>query len=160
MNVGILDQVMTARKHPGAAVLGFLLGGGVPLAIYSYAHELAGNWRDPRAAIVVGGLLFSAKTVWQWGRQAFACPYKATGYVILMEGVMVTSTSDLLSRLALGFLLGINAIATACTIATEKPTAPETPKTVTAVSRELNLPRAKAAKVLDRQLSASKPRPA
>lgn len=160
MNVGILDQVHTARRHPLAAVLGLLLGGGVPLAIYSYAHELGGQWRDPRIAIVVGGLLFSAKTVWQWGRAAFACPYKATGYVILMEGVMITSGSDLLSRLALAFLLGINAIATACTIASEKPPVPAPPKTVTDVARELSLPRAKAAKVLDRQLAAAKTRPA
>lgn len=159
MNVGILDQFTTARKHPGAAVLGLLLGGGVPLAIYFYAHELGGNWRDPRAAIVIGGLLFSAKTVWQWGREAFDCPYKATGYVILMEGVMVTSRNELLSRLALAFLIGINAIATACTIATEKQAEPEAPQTVTEVARALSIPRAKAAKVVDRQLAA-KARPA
>jgi hypothetical protein len=165
MTSGILEQIHTARRNPMAAMIGLLLGGGVPLAIYFYAHELT-TWRDPRALIVVGGLLFSAKTVWQWGRLAFDCPYKATGYVLRMEGVMITSAQPLLSRLALAFLVGINAIATACTIARENPVEqPATPSpslTVAAVARERNLPRRAAAKVVDEQLAAGrvKPRPA
>jgi hypothetical protein len=161
MSTGILEQMREARRHPLAAVVGALLGALVPIATYTVAHlELAG-WRDPRAALVAAGLLFSAKTVWQWGRQAFACPWKATGFVLLTEGVMVTSSIGWLAQLALAYLIGINAIATACLIAHEdKPAIPAPSPTVTAVARELSLPRKAAAKVVDRQLASAKARPA
>jgi hypothetical protein len=157
MSTGILEQMREARRHVLAAVVGALLGALVPIATYTVAHlELAG-WRDPRSTLVAAGLLFSAKTVWQWGRQAFACPWKATGFVLLTEGVMVTSSIGWLAQLALAYLIGINAIATACLIAHEDKPAPQ--PTVTSVARELNLPRKAAAKVVDRQLSP-KARPA
>jgi hypothetical protein len=157
MNTGILEQMREARRHVLAAVVGALLGALVPIATYTVAHlELAG-WRDPRSTLVAAGLLFSAKTVWQWGRQAFACPWKATGFVLLTEGVMVTSGIQWLAQLALAYLIGINAIATACLIAHEDKPTPQ--PTVTSVARELNLPRKAAAKVVDRQLSP-KARPA
>lgn len=157
MSTGILEQMREARRHPLAAVVGAALGALVPIATYTVAHLELHGWRDPRAALVAAGLLFSAKTVWQWGRQAFACPYKATGFVLLTEGVMVTSGIQWLSQLALAYLIGINAIATACLIAHEDKPTPQ--PTVTSVARELNLPRKAAAKVVDRQL-APKARPA
>jgi hypothetical protein len=155
-STGILEQMREARRHPLAAVVGALLGALVPIATYTVAHQELAGWRDPRAALVAAGLLFSAKTVWQWGRQAFACPYKATGFVLLTEGVMVTSGIGWLAQLALAYLIGINAIATACLIAHEDKPTPQ--PTVTAVAREQNLTRKAAAKLVDRQLA--KPRPA
>lgn len=155
MNTGIIEQMRSARRHPLAALVGAALGGVVPIATYTVAHFELVTWREPRAALVAGGLAYSAKTVWQWGRQAFACPWKASGFVLLLEGIMVTSSVSWLAQLALAYLIGINAIATACQIAHEDQPAP--PVTVTSVARELNLPRKAAAKVVDRQL-AKQPR--
>lgn len=133
---------------PIRAAGGFLTGAGVPLAIYFYIHELAVQWDQPntwhdwRVVIALAGLLFSAKTVWQWGRDVFACVYKATGYAFLMEGVMITSGNVWLSSGALVFLVGINAIATAWQATREKD--PPTPSAVPveSESKQLVLPRA------------------
>jgi hypothetical protein len=84
---------------------------------------------NPSSALVAGGLVYSAKTVWQWGRLAFACPWKATGFVLLLEGVMVLSRIEWLSVAALVYLVGINAIATGCLLArSDRPTVNATAK--------------------------------
>ena len=63
--------------------------------------------------LVLGGLLFSAKTVWQWAHQAFANDaWKATGFVVLLEGVMTLSQIPALAIAALVLLTAINGIAT------------------------------------------------
>jgi len=41
---------------------------------------------------------------------------KSVGFVVLVEGVMVTSTTHWLALTALGYLIGINGIATACAL--------------------------------------------
>jgi hypothetical protein len=66
---------------------------------------------------VLGGLVFSALTVFRWGRLAFGSPVKALGFVVLAEGVMTFCSTAWLSVVALGYLVLINAIATGCTIA-------------------------------------------
>ena len=43
------------------------------------------------AYIVAGGLLYSAKTVYAWGKLAFHTAAKALGFVVLLEGVMILS---------------------------------------------------------------------
>lgn len=125
MDASIISQFRMAARHRPAALLGAALGGVVPLLTYTVAHAELEDWLDPRAAIVVGGLAYSAKTVWQWGRRAFDCPWKATGFVLLLEGVMVASTVPWLAQLALGYLICINACATACQIARDDQPAPE-----------------------------------
>lgn len=101
-----------------ASFVGLVLGGFIPLASFVVCHsELAaakGLTYVALQAIVAGGLLFSAKTVWQWGRLAFADPWKATGFVLLLEGVMIVSGVAPLSYGALGLLIAINGIATGC----------------------------------------------
>ena len=124
--IGIIGQVRTASKSPTAAIVGAALGGFVPVATYAVAHKEAALW-NPSAALVAGGLVYSAKTVWQWGRLAFACPWKATGFVLLLEGVMVLSRIEWLSVAALAYLVGINATATACLLArSDRPIATAT----------------------------------
>jgi hypothetical protein len=92
----------------------------VPLATYVIAHYEAtapgaltltssGPW-----ALVAGGLAYSAKTVFDWASLAFANAVKATGFVVLLEGVMVTSATTWLGVAALAYLISINAVATAC----------------------------------------------
>jgi len=71
--------------------------------------------------------------------------------------VMVLSSTPILALLALAYLVLINAIATACTLVAEDLPTPQ--PSVTAVSRELAVPRKVAAKLIDQQLSAARPAP-
>lgn len=117
--VGPVEQMRRASKNANAALLGAALGGFVPAATFSVAHAARYGEGKPNLtwALAAGGLLYSAKTVWQWGRLTFDDPWKATGFVVLIEGVMIASPYDWLSEVALGYLLVINAIATACLLA-------------------------------------------
>jgi hypothetical protein len=67
--------------------------------------------------LVLGGLVYSAKTVYDWGSLAFKLPIKAVGFVVLLEGVMVTAKTPWLGVVALVYLIVINGVATACTLA-------------------------------------------
>lgn len=121
--VGVVEQVRVALR-PGARlafVVGMLLGGFVPVATFVLAHaELVHGrplWLQPAAAFVAGGLLFSAVTMYRWGRLAFDVRAKAVGFVLLLEGTMVTSSTRWLSLVALAYLVLINGVATACNLA-------------------------------------------
>lgn len=121
--VSIVDQVRTAcrRENRLATLLGALLGGFVPLATFTVAHrELdlsAALWTQPLALLVLGGLIYSARTVYEWARLAFVSPVKALGFTVLLEGVMTCSGVEWLSYSALGYLIGVNAIAAGVTLA-------------------------------------------
>jgi hypothetical protein len=101
-----------------ATTLGALLGGFVPVASFVVAHREVG-WDAHgilAAVLVLGGLVFSAKTVRQWAALACRDDYKALGFVVLLEGVMVTSHTEWLGYAALAMLVGINAVSTGCTL--------------------------------------------
>jgi hypothetical protein len=120
---GVVEQVRVACRPKArlATFLGFLLGGFVPLASFEVAHYEV----DPSQALyaqlpvylVAGGLLFSMVTVYAWAKLAFGAPVKALGFVVLLEGVMVTSHAGWLAVAALGYLVAINGIATGCALA-------------------------------------------
>lgn len=129
---GPIEELREALHHPPAALLGAAVGGVVPFATFVEAHYgamlgsavggrlLSALGVDPglaKSVLVCAGLLFSAKTVWKWGYVAFEDGWKATGFVLLLEGVMVFGSFEWLSRIALGYLIGINAIATGCRFA-------------------------------------------
>lgn len=158
--MNILEQWRSARHHPVAALLGALLGGFVPLAAYRTVHYdiTMTQPRDllhPLVAVVAACLLFSVRTVWQWGRAAFAERMKAACLVVAIEGMMVCSPTPWLAQLALLYLICINAVATACILAQDDQPAQQ--PTVTSVARELNVPRKAAARVVDQRLGSSKP---
>ena len=118
---GLVAMVRTAAmpENALATAIGAVLGGFVPLATFTVAHqELPGaEWYlQPKLALVLGGLLYSAKTVVQWGQLAFRDRTKALGFVVLLEGVMVFSATMWLSYFALALLVAINAIATGVTL--------------------------------------------
>jgi len=124
---GPIAQIRHAVRSPGAALLGATLGGIIPVAVYDLAHarEVVG-WTDlpifrslgtPSMVLVLGGLLFSAKTVYQWATAAFADRAKAAGFVVMLEGTLLFSTNSVLAHVMLGYLVAINAIATACLLA-------------------------------------------
>jgi hypothetical protein len=121
--LSVVDQVRLALRPRSrlASSLALLLGGFVPIATYVEAHtELVSDqplYEQLAALFVAGGLLFSAVTMYGWGRLAFTHRSKALGFVVLLEGVMVTSHTRWLALVALGYLACINGVATACNLA-------------------------------------------
>lgn len=119
--MGVVQQVKLAL-HPKArlaALIGFLLGGIVPLASYVLAHSevaVLGSDRYRAWILVAGGLLYSAKTVYEWAALAFTSALKAVGFCVLIEGVMITGHAHWLAIVALCYLVGINGTATACAL--------------------------------------------
>lgn len=120
-DLGVVSQVKRAfsPRHRLASVIGLLVGGFVPIAVYQVSHgELAPLTRAPASwvpwAITGAGLVYSAHTVYTWAQMALGKPLKAVGYVVLLEGTMVGSRSPWLSFVALGYLVAINAMGTAC----------------------------------------------
>jgi hypothetical protein len=126
--LGVVDQVRAAfaPKARLATFLGCLLGGFVPVATFVVAHyevdtaRLGSSHSVLSIVLVLGGLLFSAKTVYGWGKLAFQAPAKAFGFVILTEGVMTLAQTSWLSVAALIYLVAINGIATGCTLSLKR----------------------------------------
>lgn len=120
-NAGVIEQVKLSLRSPMAFTVGLVLGAFVPFATYSVSHaeiDLSRPlWRQPAAYFVLGGLMFSAATVYGWGQKAFLQRTKALGFVLLMEGTMITSHTKGLALAALAYLCAINGIATACNLA-------------------------------------------
>jgi hypothetical protein len=118
--LGVVDQVVEAF-HPRnrlATVLGFIAGGVVPAATFLEAHGELDLDRPLHSQVatylVLGGLLFSAKTVFAWAKLAFQDGWKAAGFVVLLEGVMITSHVPILPLVLLALLVAINGVATGC----------------------------------------------
>jgi hypothetical protein len=98
-----------------------------PLSILDYSEtvthrEIMGadgsrNFWQPSMVLVMGGLLFSASTVYTWGKLAFSSAPKALGLVLLLEGGLVISHTAAIGWIALAFLVAINALATGCNLA-------------------------------------------
>ncbi len=118
--LGVVDQVVEAFRPRNrlATVLGFIAGGVVPAATFVEAHcelDLDQPLHSQVATyLVLGGLLFSAKTVFAWAKLAFQDGWKAAGFVVLLEGVMITSHVPILPLGLLALLVAINGIATGC----------------------------------------------
>lgn len=124
--MGVVDQVATALKPHNrlAAALGAILGGFVPVATWWIAHhELNPSlplWQQTAALLALGGLCYSAPTVYQWARLFVGHAVKAAGFVLLLEGVLVASTTHWLSLTALALLVAINGTATGCLLSLDR----------------------------------------
>jgi hypothetical protein len=98
-----------------AALVGFALGGFVPLASFTLIHFEA--QRQPLLWIlVIGGLAYSALSVYRWAQEAFRYRIKAAGFVILLEGAMSFSSVHWLSLAGLAILIGINGVSAAVSL--------------------------------------------
>jgi len=122
--VDIVSQLECAAKNPQATMIGALIGGVVPWFARTLAHDqLPSTWAQGSTglamvmlAVVLGCALFSALTVYKFGRAAFGCQKKALGFTLALEGVMLVSTGTT-SLAALIVLIGINALANGSVIA-------------------------------------------
>jgi hypothetical protein len=112
---GLMTQVRVIMKESNRLALffGILFGGLIPTAVYVLIHqELTSRWYyDPKALLVLGGLVYSAKTVVEWARHVFKDTTKALGFAVLLEGVMSLSSTQWLAFAALATLALINTVA-------------------------------------------------
>lgn len=133
--LGVVDQVRLAfaRGHRLATMIGFLFGGAPSCLAYYLVHEqipVTDGWRlYASIAVVCGGLLFSLRTVYQWGVLALGSKPKAFGFCVIVEGAMIVALHPAVSLSALAILVLINGIATGTTLA-------RTPSAITPKSDE------------------------
>lgn len=119
----IVGQVRLSfrRRNRLATVLGMVLGGFVPVASFVLAHQEIVPGKSMLFQVpcwlVVGGLTYSAKTVFDWARAAFSLRLKALGFVVLLEGVMTGANTTWLAYAALAILVAINSISAGCQLA-------------------------------------------
>ena len=120
----VVTQLECALRNPHAALIGALIGGLVPWFGRTLAHDQvpaawsAGNTSLALTmiAVVLGCALFSALSVYKFGKAAFGDSRKALGFVLALEGVMLVSTGAT-STVALAVLILINAVANGSVIA-------------------------------------------
>jgi hypothetical protein len=123
-SVDVVTQLECAIRHPQATLIGALVGGLVPWFARTLAHDqLPAAWSAGNRglamvmlAVVLGCAVFSAITVYKFGRATFGDTRKALGFVLAIEGVMLVSTG-VTSTVALVVLIAINALANGASIA-------------------------------------------
>src|SRR5262245_23023901 len=120
----VVTQLECAIRRPQATLIGALVGGLVPWFGRTLAHDqLPAAWSADNSSlamimltVVLGCAVFSAITVYKFGRATFGCTKKALGFTLAIEGVMLVSTG-MTSNVALGVLIAINALANGSSIA-------------------------------------------
>jgi len=112
--LSVVDQLRRAFSpgHRLGALIGTLVGSFVPLASYVLIHGEAAlkSWL---VVLVLGSLIFSALSVYQWAAAAFQSGLKAAGFCVLVEGTMALSRTEWLGLTALGLLVIVNVISCA-----------------------------------------------
>ena len=122
--VDVVTQLECAIRRPQATLIGALVGGLVPWFARTLAHDqLPATWSAGNQslamvmlAVILGCAVFSAITVYKFGRATFNDTRKALGFVLAIEGVMLVSTGAT-STVALLVLILINALANGAAIA-------------------------------------------
>ncbi len=118
--MGAVEQMVRAFSSGNrlSACMGIVLGGFVPIAVYALVHyEVAEHpmfW-----CMVVGGLAYSAVSVFKWAENAFHMRLKAIGFVLLLEGAVTFSHERWLGFGGLVLLVGINGISAAVALQVE-----------------------------------------
>jgi hypothetical protein len=132
MNISITEQITRAFKKKNRLPFGIgaAMGSFVPIAIFCLTQYTMGVSHDIIAGVqeypwlmglIFGGCIFSAKSVFQWSRAAFAKDWvKAAGFVIILEGCMVLAPILTLKIIAGLFLILINAFASGSSVLLEK----------------------------------------
>lgn len=105
-------------RTPFERLHGLILGGFVPSAVYALVHfEAAAHpifW-----VMILGGLAYSAISVFHWAKSAFHMWVKAVGFVLLLEGMVTFSNERWLGLTGLVLLVTINGISAAVALQAE-----------------------------------------
>lgn len=101
-------KINAAQKRTIGQAMASIASGFLPIASFVMAHyESKDNpllW-----VLVAAALLFSAPTLAAWAQKWAGNQYKAWGFTVLLEGVMVFSHTEALSFAGLAILVVINA---------------------------------------------------
>lgn len=111
----VIGQVRTAWRSPAALSVGAAMGGFVPVATFTLAHD---GGLTPLLWVILGaGSAFSLVKVIGVAEQVFRSRAQGTMFAVLLEGVALAAPQLWLARGALGFLVLINAVALGCGLA-------------------------------------------
>jgi hypothetical protein len=116
----VINQFVDAYKGGKfVAIIGLIMGGIVPLALFAIVHGHIDHakplWLQINTYIAAGALVRSGITVYEW-YATFLSKIKALATVILIEGAMTFSGILWLSIVTLIMLIVINATYTACSL--------------------------------------------
>jgi hypothetical protein len=121
----VIDQARIAFSVSAiGSIVGFILGSSIPLTTFMIAHSEWREWFSIYTLLIIGGLGFSFKNVYQWGKAAFRDSWKAGAFVLLCEGSMIFSKIIWLEWMCLGILIAINAIASGANLVIRPPKKP------------------------------------
>lgn len=101
------SPIAQIRKVTVGQVIVAIAGGFAPVGSYILAHlEAPGN--SMMWIVVAAALLYSAPTLVQWAEKWCGHRAKAIGFAVLLEAIMVFSTTQALSLIGLLILVVIN----------------------------------------------------
>lgn len=103
-------------------VIGMGFGAFIPSAAFWFAHHEVqpGNWVQTPVLVILGCLIYSSLTVYQWMKEFTGFASKAIGFVVALEVVMITTKAPWLMYWALGLLVFVNAVVGASNMAVKK----------------------------------------
>lgn len=102
------QKAVAAQKKSVAQFCAAIAAGFLPVASYVLAH-FESQTNPMLWILVAAALMFSAPTLATWAQKWTGNAYKAWGFTILLEGVMVFSHITALSYAGLAILVMINA---------------------------------------------------
>jgi hypothetical protein len=115
-----------SKRNLLATAIGAVKGGAIPFGTFALYHlEMDNDIWQAKGLIVLGGLVYSAKTVFGWCKQIFrrengeSDTLKALGWCVGIEGFMTCSSTFWLNCAALTLLILVNAVATGVSLAME-----------------------------------------
>lgn len=126
MKTAITDRFRSALLPHNilATAIGSVIGAAVPVAVHHLVrYELDAAlplYEQPKAYLVLAGLLFSGLSVYGIARDVFQSAAKALGFVVLLEGTMALASAPALSWAMLGILVVINAVSASVALANEQ----------------------------------------
>lgn len=101
-------KMSAAQKRSIGQFCAAIASGFLPVASFVLAHYESKS--QPLLWILVAAaLMFSAPTLVDWAKKWCGNVYKAVGFTVLLEGVMVFSSTQWLSMMGLAILVAINA---------------------------------------------------
>jgi VIT1/CCC1 family predicted Fe2+/Mn2+ transporter len=101
-------KVSAAQKRTIGQFVAAIASGFLPIASFVIAHHEA-NTQPLLWLLVAAALLFSAPSVASWAQKWCGNTYKAWGFTVLLEGVLVFAHHEALSIAGLTMLVMINA---------------------------------------------------